>query len=172
MNQTALDEKSGLHETQSTCVKRKTVQYLQMLIVAHLKRLATLAVILLIALACDKSLPGAPSELTQGIVIYENANYRGKSALIMQDISDLKDYEGPCFTPASYPNGGGESNWNDCISSVRVTPGWKATLFGDDHYRGSQLEVTADVPDLKLVPGRCGSGMDDCVTSIRVARVQ
>jgi hypothetical protein len=85
--------------------------------------------------------------------------------------ADLKDFKGPCFTPGDSP-GTGESNWNDCVSSVRTAPGWKATLFGDDDYRGSQLEVTADVPDLKFVPGRCGSGMDDCVTSIRVSRVQ
>lgn len=136
-----------------------------------LKQLASVAVISLIALACDKSLPGAPSELTQGIVIYEDANYRGKSALVTNDIADLKDFKGPCFTPGQSP-GTGESNWNDCISSVRVASGWKATLFGDVDYHGSQLEVIADVPDLKSVPGRCGSGMDDCVTSIRVSRVQ
>ena len=105
-------------------------------------------------------------------MIYEDANYRGKSALIMHDIADLKDFNGPCFTADYTRYGGGESNWNDCVSSVRVAPGWKATLFGDDQYHGGQLEVTADVPDLKFVPGRCGSGMDDCVTSIRVSRVQ
>ena len=151
--------------TQDTCSER------QMMPTARLIVVASLAVIFLMASACDKSLPGGPSELTEGIVIYEDNNYRGKSALITHDLADLKDFKGPCFTPGDSP-GTGESNWNDCVSSVRVAPGWKATLFGDDDYRGSQLEVTADVPDLKFVPGRCGSGMDDCVTSIRVSRVQ
>jgi peptidase inhibitor family I36 len=132
-----------------------------------------LALFIVVASACDKSLPSAPSELTEGVVIYEDANYRGRSALVTHDIADLKDFHGPCLTSDPSPSGGiGESNWNDCISSVRVAPGWRATLFGDDGYRGSQLEVTADVPDLKLVPGRCASGMDDCVTSIRIGRVQ
>lgn len=114
------------------------------------------------------------TKLTEGIVIYEAANYGGRSALITQDIADLKDFKGPCFTSdnTGIIQFSGESNWNDCISSLRVTPGWKATLFGDDHYHGSQLEVIADVPDLKFVTGNCGSGMDDCITSIRVSLVQ
>ena len=121
----------------------------------------------------DKPLPTAPSELTDGIVVYEDANYRGPSAHIANDVADLKDFKGPCYMSDDFnPRLPGEFNWNDCISSVRVSPGWRATLFGDANYRGGQLEATTDIPNLKSVPGSCGSGMDDCVTSIRVSRVQ
>jgi hypothetical protein len=44
---------------------------------------------------CQKSLPVGPSDLSDGIVVYEHANYLGESAHITQDIKDLKDFKGP-----------------------------------------------------------------------------
>jgi hypothetical protein len=49
----------------------------------------------LLLLACQQTLPLAPSELATGIVIYEHADYLGASAHITQDIKDLKDFKGP-----------------------------------------------------------------------------
>ena len=125
-------------------------------------------------LACQKSLPTAPSELTTGITIYQHADYLGESAHVTQDITDLKDFKGPCerFVGSSIP-GGGDTNheWDDCISSVRVSPGWRATLYRDDEFDGDRLEVNGDIPSLQIVSGRCDKGgFNDCVSSIRVFR--
>lgn len=116
---------------------------------------------------CETRLPMEPSELTTGIVVYEHANYRGDSAHITSDIRDLRDVRGPC----AHADGDGSTSfdWNDCISSVRVAPGWRATLYRDDGFRDDSLEVTSDVANLQLVNHDCPKdGLNDCVTSIRV----
>ncbi|MEZ5293208.1 MAG: hypothetical protein R2745_19155 [Vicinamibacterales bacterium] len=123
--------------------------------------------------ACDnRRLPTAPSDLATGIVVYEHANFQGQSAHITSDIDDLRDVRGPCEHYDSDPNGGGRYyyDWNDCISSVRVAPGWRATLYRDDHYRDDSLDITEDAPNLQLVAQHdCPhDGLNDCVTSIRV----
>jgi hypothetical protein len=114
---------------------------------------------------CEMTLPGAPSDLTAGIVVYEHANYLGESAHITKDIKDLKDIDrGPCETDDG-------SDWNDCISSVRVAPGVTVTLYRDPNFRGESIEVSADVANLQLVMGSCPhDGLNDCVTSIRMER--
>ena len=61
--------------------------------------------------------------------------------------------------------------WDDCISSIRVAPGWRATLYRNDDFNGDRLEVIGDIPNLQLAMGRCDKfGFNDCVTSIRVVR--
>ncbi|MGE3470285.1 MAG: peptidase inhibitor family I36 protein [Vicinamibacterales bacterium] len=140
------------------------------------RQAAALAVLVGLAsgAACDnKRLPTAPSDLATGIVIYEHANFQGQSAHITTDIADLRDVRGPC---EHYETGGTAGSgyyyydWNDCISSVRVAPGWRATLYRDDHYRDDALDITEDVPNLQLVTQHdCPhDGLNDCVTSIRV----
>ena len=123
---------------------------------------------------CETSrLPTAPSDLASGIVVYEDANYLGRSAHITEDIRDLRDVRGPCEHYESEAAGGGRYtyDWNDCISSVRVAPGWRATLYRDGGYRDDELAITADVPNLQLVNHDCPhDGLNDCVTSIRVRR--
>jgi len=58
-------------------------------------------------------------------------------------------------------------DWNDCVSSIRIAPGWRAIVFRDDDFSGQRLEVTANVPNLQLVAGSCGhDGLNDCITSI------
>lgn len=139
-------------------------------------RMAMVGCLLLPLLACDsqESFPSAPSELMTGITVYQHADYLGESAHITQDIRDLKDFRGPCerFVAGSgIPGDSGEikHEWDDCISSVRVAPGWRAILYRDDDFDGERLEVTRDVPNLQLVSGRCDKGgFNDCVTSIRV----
>jgi hypothetical protein len=114
---------------------------------------------------CETTLPSAPSDLTTGIVVYEHANYLGESAHITADIKDLKDIDrGPCKTEDA-------SNWNDCISSVRVAPGTMATIYRDENFKGESLEVGVDIPNLQLAKGSCShDGLNDCVTSIRIGR--
>jgi hypothetical protein len=114
---------------------------------------------------CEMTLPGAPSELTTGIVVYEHANYLGRSAHITSDINDLRKIDrGPCETEDA-------STWDNCISSVRVAPATRATLFRDSNFKGESVEVTSDIPNLQLEKGSCAhDGLNDCVTSIRVTR--
>lgn len=121
---------------------------------------------------CDKdSLPTAPSDLAQGISIYEDANYLGTSALITTDVKDLKDFDGPCEHTDT--DGMGVSttyhDWNDCVSSIRIAAGWRAIVFRDDDFSGQRLEVMGDVPNLQLVAGSCNhDGLNDCITSIKL----
>jgi len=117
--------------------------------------------------ACDeRTLPPAPDNLDRGISIYADANYLGVSAQITSDIGDLKSFTGPCAHEIEY---GAIQDWNDCVSSIHVAPGWRAIVFRDDDFSGQRLEVTADVPNLQLVPGSCNhDGLNDCITSIKV----
>lgn len=123
---------------------------------------------------CDTRLPMAPSDLTTGIVVYEHANFQGDSAHITQDTPDLRDVRGPCRHESSGASPGSTTyyfDWNDCISSVRVAPGWRAILYRDDNYRDDSLELTADHSNLQLVNHDCpNDGLNDCVSSIRVRR--
>jgi hypothetical protein len=128
---------------------------------------------LLLVLGCQKSLPTAPSELTGGVVVYEHADYLGKSAHITEDTKDLKDFKGPCVEFESDGAGSGTTKdvWNDCISSIRVAPGWRAVLYRDDDFDGDQLQLTEDTPNLQRAGGDCSKGgFNDCATSIRLFR--
>jgi hypothetical protein len=134
---------------------------------------AIAALALLIACETQKMLPTAPSDLTTGIVIYEHADYLGASAHVTEDITDLKDFEGPCERTESDSSGSTTTIhlWDDCVSSVRVAPGWQALLYRDDDFDGDLLRVTQDVPNLTLSRGDCDKGgFNDCVTSIRLIR--
>jgi hypothetical protein len=124
--------------------------------------------------ACQKDLPAGPSPENEqafgiaGVIVYEDATYGGESAVITRDISDLPDFKGPCSSYSAATQTV-VSSWNDCISSVRVAPGWRATLYRDDGYRDDSLEVDADVPDLRRIPHDCPKGgLNDCLTSVRV----
>ena len=118
-------------------------------------------------IGCQKSLPMAPSELTAGIVVYEHDDYSGKSAHVVANITNLKDVSGPCldYSSSGPPPGTSTYSWDDCISSVRVAPGWRVTFYGDDDYEGMRLEVAGDLLNLRFVPG---GDFNDGVSSIRV----
>ncbi|HYN05955.1 MAG TPA: hypothetical protein VES67_01070 [Vicinamibacterales bacterium] len=116
--------------------------------------------------ACQLKLPTAPSELTEGIVIYQDSDYLGPSAHVTKDIANLQDYAGPCNNQDLETK-----TWGDCISSIRVAPGWRATIFERTDYRGEFLNVVEDTPNLVLVNGTCRKGgLNDCILSIRVSR--
>ena len=113
-----------------------------------------------------KSLPAAPSDVTTGLTVYEDANYIGESALLTSSIKDLKDFTGPCVHES---DGTVTFDWNDCISSIRIAPGWRATIYREPDYHGDSLEITSDLPNLQLVPGRCDhDGMNDCMSSVKL----
>ena len=116
-----------------------------------------------------QELPMAPSDFSTGIILYEHANFLGNSAHISSDIADLRDFRGPCVHESEE---GTDRNWNDCISSVRVAPGWHATLYRAPNYRDDSLDINEDVPNLQLVRQHdCPkAGLNDCVSSVRVSR--
>jgi hypothetical protein len=118
---------------------------------------------------CTNRLPAAPSDLTSGIVVYEHANFLGDSAHITADQRDLSDVRGPCAH--DHGDGSYRFNWNDCISSVRVAPGWRATLYRDDGFRDDSIDLTTDHANLQLAGHDCPhDGLNDCVSSVRVRR--
>jgi len=117
----------------------------------------------------EPELPMAPSDFSTGIILYEHANFLGNSAHVSSDIDDLRDFRGPCVHEGE---DGTDRDWNDCISSVRVAPGWRATLYRDPNYRDDSLDITEDAPNLQLVRQHdCPKdGLNDCVSSVRVSR--
>jgi hypothetical protein len=127
------------------------------------------ALALLLLPGCGERLPTAPAALATGIAVHEDANFSGESAHITRDLSDLSAFFGPCRHPDPDPDYPDTYDWEDCISSVRVAPGWRARLYRDRGYRGDSLDITADVPDLQLAPGNCSKGgLNDCVSSVRL----
>jgi hypothetical protein len=113
-----------------------------------------------------KSLPPAPSDVASGLTVYEHANYLGSSALVTSSIADLEDFKGPCVHESS---DNVTLDWNDCISAIRIAPGWHATIYRDTDYDGDSLEVTGDLPNLQVVAGDCDhDGMNDCISSIKL----
>ena len=116
--------------------------------------------------ACGGPTPLGPEPLDQGIVIFMHSGFRGTSQHIAADLADLTRVQGPCGTTESES----DRTWNDCISSVRVLPGWTATLYGDKDFRGASVELTEDMADLSARAGSCSGSYDDCVSSIRVRR--
>jgi len=128
----------------------------------------------LVLCCCKKdSLPTAPSDVTSGLTVYEDANYLGESALITSSIADLTDFDGPCAhtetSGSPIPVTTTTYDWNDCISSIRIAPGWRAVVYRGWEYDDDALEVTGNVPNLQLVRGDCShDGMNDCISSIKL----
>ena len=114
--------------------------------------------LLLVACVPGPDLPG-PSE---GVTLYEHPNFGGDARTFGSSFSDLDFIDGPC---GAGDFGGGD--WENCASSVRVSPGWEATLYEHDDRRGDSLVVTSDIRDLDDISG-CGGDWDNCASSIVV----
>jgi hypothetical protein len=107
-----------------------------------------------------------PTPPDQGIVMYIHADFTGSSQALNIDVRDLTRAQGPCSTGEE----GEVPSWRKCMSSVRVFPGWSATLYRDEDFKGRSVTVTSDTPNLRNLPGPCDGSFNDCVTSIRVTR--
>ena len=116
--------------------------------------------------ACRTPDPLGPTPIDEGIIVYMHAGFRGTSQQIGADVRDLTRVQGPCGDSENEE----DRTWNDCISSVRVLPGWAATLYGDKDFRGGSVALTGDTIDLAARAGSCSGNYDDCVSSIRVYR--
>jgi hypothetical protein len=124
----------------------------------------------------DSSLPSAPSDLTSGVVVFEHANFLGRSAHLTTEVANLADFDGPCehefnTSTSSQVFTSTIRNWDECMSSVKVSAGWRATIYRDSNFKGQSVDLTSDAANLQLVAGTCShDGLNDCVSSIRVAR--
>ena len=131
---------------------------------------ARMLALLLLALfipACSEPLEVlGPTPAGEGITIYLHVDYAGASQAINHDVSDLKKVEGPC----THGGEGEEPTWSDCMSSVRVEPGWSVTLYRDDEFKGRSVTLTANTPNLTTLPGPCDGSFNDCVSSIKVTK--
>lgn len=124
-------------------------------------------VVALAAARCGSISTLGPTPADQGIVIYIHADFAGPSQALSVDVPDLGKVRGACSSGAE----GEVPTWRDCVSSVKVLPGWSATLYRDPNYKGASVAVTSDAPNLRDLPGPCDKdSFNDCVSSIRVAR--
>ena len=134
---------------------------------------AAVGVMMSMLYGCRDSLPSAPSDQSfEGIIVYEHIDFQGQSGVVTRDMGDLSGFKGPCFeSDGGFDYSGVQETWNDCISSVRVAPGWRATLYRGKDFGDDALEITADVADLRNARHDCPKGgLNDCVSSIRVRR--
>ena len=99
-------------------------------------------------------------------MIFLHADFLGASQALNVDVQDLTRIQGPCSSGAE----GEVPSWGKCVSSVRVLPGWSATFYRDEDFKGRSITLTADTPKLQNLPGPCDGSFNDCVTSIRVTR--
>ncbi|MEM8931522.1 MAG: beta/gamma crystallin-related protein [Acidobacteriota bacterium] len=83
----------------------------------------------------------------KGVVLFEDADYRGRSTLITRDMDSLRHLE----------------VGNDRASSIRVAPGCQATLHSDERFKGRAEVLDDHEPDL----GRTRVG-NDALSSIEV----
>jgi hypothetical protein len=117
--------------------------------------------------ACGSVSSLGPTPAGEGIVIFLHADFAGPSQAMNVDVPDLGRVEGACSSGQE----GETPSWSDCISSVKVNPGWSATLYRDENYRGASVTVSADTPSLRDLRGPCDKdSFNDCVSSIRVRR--
>jgi hypothetical protein len=126
---------------------------------ANMNRLVIVGLLMVAGAACGDENPATPTGLS--VVIYQNSGYGGESRIMTTSVADLDDLPG-C--------GGASADWNDCISSIRITSPWEITVFEADNYGGPSTTFTADVPDLERIPGPCGNDWDDCISSVQVRR--
>lgn len=76
------------------------------------------------------------------------------------DIADLDDIDGPCWTL--------QSDWSDCISSVRVPNSTNdyVCLWTGDNFTGSGLRIIGPVPSNQALWYNLPSTWQDSVDSI------
>jgi len=125
------------------------------------------AVALVCASGCEGDIrPIGPTPAGEGIVIYMHADFSGPSQALNVDVVDLGKVEGSCSSGAE----GEVPTWADCVSSVRVMPGWTAVLYHKAKFQGASVKLSSDAPNLRDLPGPCKDTFNDCAVSIRITR--
>ena len=108
-----------------------------------------------------------PAPVDQGIIIFIHSEFRGTSQVLAADVSNLGRVEGPC---AKEDEESVALTWDDCVSSIKVMPGWGVTLYRDRDFRGESRDLTGDAHSLAAISGSCDGSFNDCVSSLRVYR--
>ena len=83
----------------------------------------------IILLSCSDS-GGFKPDLGK-VKIYKGIDYSGTRGEFFISLPDLN-----------------KNGFNDCISSIRVADGWRATLYRDTYFLGISETFTGDDPDL------------------------
>lgn len=106
---------------------------------------------------CGAQLPMQPTvAFGEGVTLYPDSLYRGERVTLGGDVADLSQLRGPCQKSEDDP--APASNYDDCVSSLRVPSGWTVTVFRDRGFAGASATYSADVPDLDVVSGPCKPG--------------
>ena len=132
--------------------------------------------VLILLAGCGGTDSTGPAPMA-GITVFARADYRGPRHTFVDDVEDLKRLlddpqpdEDECANKLF-----GQERWTDCISSIRVAPGWQAIVYEHDGFRGDSLAVTSDIPDLSRIqlpasPDFPMRTWDERISSIRVRR--
>lgn len=96
-----------------------------------------------------RGLPVNPTNLVQ---VYQHCNYDGWVA----------NFSNGSFNTTAIVNAGGV---NKDASSLRIAPGYKVTLYPEDNFTGTPVEVTGDVPCL------VGNNFNDRLSSMVVSPI-
>lgn len=97
---------------------------------------------------------GNGQEPRDGICVYEQADYRGRSECWSsgEQVRDL----------------GRQSNLNDRISSIRILGRGVAYIYRDTNFQGESVAVDRDIPNLANLGGRDFGNWNDQVSSLEV----
>jgi hypothetical protein len=137
--------------------------------VSHLPRPLVAVTFTAMLTACGSSLPTTPTaSFGEGVTLYPDSLFRGERITLGGDVPDLSKVRGPCGGDSD--DSGSFSNYDDCVSSLRVPAGLTAVVFRDSNYSGPSATYVADVADLDVVTGPCKPGFNDCISSIRISR--
>src|SRR5262245_66413049 len=118
----------------------------------HTRRPLALVIVSLTLTGCGSDLTVlGPTPPDQGIVIFVHADFAGSSQAMNVDVHDLTKTQGPCSSGAE----GEEPTWKKCVSSVRVFPGWSATLYHGEDCKGRRLRRDGDQGNARNRPGQC-----------------
>ncbi len=93
---------------------------------------------------------------SQEVFFYEHPNYRGRFLIL--DVN------------TTWPNLA-QMNWNDRISSIRVTDGAEVTIYEHPDFEGSSLTITKNVPDLSWLREGLSDSWDDYISSAIIGKL-
>jgi len=136
-------------------------------LVMHSGMVAALVAGVMVA-GCGSEMPNTPTAaFGEGVTLYPDSLFRGERVTLGGDVADLSKVRGPCGGDG---DSGSPSNYDDCVSSLRIPAGWTAVVFRDRGFSGDSATYTADVQDLDVVPGPCRPGFNDCISSLKLSR--
>ena len=117
---------------------------------------------------CGSEMPTTPTAtFGEGVTLYPDSLFRGERITLGGDVADLSKVRGPCGGDG---DSGSPSNYDDCVSSLRIPAGWTVVVFRDRGFSGDSATYKADVQDLDVVPGPCRPGFNDCISSLKLSR--